>query len=111
MPPSGPSRDKNDLFRERLDAVLNMRHPLVRLSGLMPWVRFDEAFDRFYRPVGRPAKPTRLMVVLHYLKHVYGTKRWWSGGWRMRTVSILAVSSFPATRRGEDRQMCFPPNR
>ncbi|BAV52933.1 transposase IS4 (plasmid) [Mesorhizobium loti] len=71
MPPSGPSRDKNDLFRERLDAILNMRHPLVRLSGLMPWARFDEAFDRFYRPVGRPAKPTRLMVALHYLKHVY----------------------------------------
>ncbi|ESY63017.1 hypothetical protein X743_33500 [Mesorhizobium sp. LNHC252B00] len=48
-----------------------MRHPLVRLSGVMPWARFDEAFDRFYRPVGRPAKLTRLMVALHYLKHVY----------------------------------------
>lgn len=71
MPSSGPSRDKSDLFRERLDALLNMRHPLVRLSGFMPWARFDEAFDRFYRPVGRPAKPTRLMVALHYLKHVY----------------------------------------
>ena len=37
----------------------------------MPWGRFEEAFGRFYRPVGRPAKPTRLMVGLHYLKHVY----------------------------------------
>jgi len=34
------------------------------------WSRFDEAFGRFYRPIGRPAKPTRLMVGLHYLKHV-----------------------------------------
>lgn len=65
MPPSGPSRDKNDLFRERLDAIIKMRHSLVRLSALMQWARFDEAFGRFYRPVGRPAKPTRLMIGLH----------------------------------------------
>ncbi|ESY64914.1 transposase IS4 [Mesorhizobium sp. LNHC252B00] len=71
MLPSRPSRNRNDLFRERLDAIINMRHPLVRLSGLMPWARFDETFGRFYRPVGRPAKPTRLMVGLHYLKHVH----------------------------------------
>lgn len=71
MLPTRPSSNKNDLFRGRLDSIINMRHPLVRLSGLMPWARFDEAFGRFYRPVGRPAKPTRLMVGLHYLKHVY----------------------------------------
>jgi IS5 family transposase len=41
------------------------------LAGLVPWSRFDEAFGRFYRPIGRPAKPTRLMVGLHYLKHVH----------------------------------------
>ena len=71
MLPSRPSSGKNDLFRERLDAIINMDHPLVRLSDLMPWDDFDEAFGRFYRPVGRPAKPTRLMVGLHYLKHVH----------------------------------------
>ncbi|SDA99990.1 Transposase domain [Mesorhizobium qingshengii] len=41
----------------------------TRSSGLMRWARFDEALGRFYRPVVRPAKPTRLMVGLHYLKH------------------------------------------
>ncbi|MET4038171.1 IS5 family transposase [Bradyrhizobium sp. RT4a] len=71
MLPSRPSRDKNDFFRDRLDAMINMKHPLVRLSALMPWARFDKAFGRFYRQVGRPAKPARLMVGLHYLKHVY----------------------------------------
>jgi len=71
MRPSHPSSGKNDLFRERLDAIINPRHPLARLSGLMAWSRFDEAFGCFYRPVGRPAKPTRLMVGLHYLKHVH----------------------------------------
>lgn len=51
--------------------MINMGHPLVKLSRVMDWSRFDEAFGGFYRPVGRPAKPTRLMVGLHYLKHVH----------------------------------------
>ena len=51
--------------------MINMSHPLVKLSKVMDWSRFDAAFGGFYRPVGRPAKPTRLMVGLHYLKHVH----------------------------------------
>ena len=51
--------------------MINMSHPLVKLSKVMDWSRFDAAFGGFYRPIGRPAKPTRLMVGLHYLKHVH----------------------------------------
>jgi IS5 family transposase len=82
MRPSKPSRRGGDLFRERLDAIIDMGHPLVRLGELVAWADFDEAFGRFYKPVGRPAKPTRLMVGLHYLKHTYDlsdeetVKRW-----------------------------------
>ncbi|MEQ8653036.1 MAG: IS5 family transposase [Kiloniellales bacterium] len=64
-------RGGKDLFRERLDAIIDMEHSLVRLAGLIPWSDLDAAFGRFYKPVGRPAKPTRLMVGLHYLKHSY----------------------------------------
>ncbi len=64
-------RGGKDLFRERLDAIIDLNHPLVRLSELVAWSDLDEAFGRFYKPVGRPAKPTRLMVGLHYLKHTY----------------------------------------
>ena len=71
MKPSKPSRRGGDLFRERLDAIIDMGHPLVRLGELVPWGGFDEAFGRFYKPVGRPAKATRLMVGLQYLKHTY----------------------------------------
>jgi IS5 family transposase len=71
MRPTRPSSGKNDLFRDRLEAIINPRHALARLAGVIPWARFDEAFGGFYRPVGRPAKPTRLMVGLHYLKHVH----------------------------------------
>ena len=71
MHPTRPPSGKVDLFRERLEAIIDPHHTLVRLAGLVPWPRFDEAFGRFYRPIGRPAKPTRLMVGLHYLKHVH----------------------------------------
>jgi len=71
MRPSRPPSGRSDLFRERLEAIIDPRHALVRLAGLVPWSRFDDAFGRFYRPIGRPAKPTRLMVALHYLKHVH----------------------------------------
>ena len=71
MRPIRPSSGKHDLFRERLDAMINMKHRLVKLAGVIDWPGFDQAFGGFYRPVGRPAKPTRLMVGLHYLKHVH----------------------------------------
>src|SRR5215469_8863130 len=71
MRPTRPLSGKSDLFRERLEVIIDPHHALVRLAGLVPWSHFDEAFGRFYRPIGRPAKPTRLMVGLHYLKHVH----------------------------------------
>ena len=58
--PTVPS--SGDLYRSRLDQILDPRHELVRLAGLIDWDRFDQEFGRFYRPLGRPAKPTRLMV-------------------------------------------------
>jgi len=71
MEPSKQSQGGKDLFRERLDAIIDLKHPLARLAELVPWSDFDAAFGRFYKPVGRPAKATRLMVGLHYLKHSF----------------------------------------
>jgi transposase, IS5 family len=65
MPSSG------DLYRSRLDQILDQRHELFRLASLIAWDRFDQEFGRFYRPLGRPAKPTRLMVGLSYLQHTF----------------------------------------
>ena len=66
-----PSRG-DDLFRPRLDAIIDARHPLVQLAGLIDWARFDEAFGSRYAETGRPGLPTRLMVGLHLLKHMKG---------------------------------------
>jgi IS5 family transposase len=61
-----------DLFRSRLDQIINLRHELVRLAALVDWRFFDERFEPLYAGTGRPGVPTRLMVGLHLLKHLHG---------------------------------------
>src|SRR3954447_8138294 len=60
----------DDLSRPRLDAIIDARHPLVQLAGLIDWARFDAAFGSHYAETGRPGLPTRLMVGLQLLKHM-----------------------------------------
>ncbi|QRM32956.1 hypothetical protein JO965_26865 (plasmid) [Microvirga sp. VF16] len=71
MGPKPTLPSSGDLYRSRLDQILDHRHELYRLAGLIDWDRFDHEFGRFYRPLGRPAKPTRLMVGLSYLQHTF----------------------------------------
>ncbi|GAC1646107.1 MAG: IS5 family transposase [Chloroflexota bacterium] len=82
MPPKKPKLRDDELFRMQLTNMIDMKHPLVKLAGLIDWSRFDEAYGRFYTQKGRPALPTRLMAGLHLLKHMEGLsdeavcKRW-----------------------------------
>src|SRR5215204_6461909 len=71
MGPKPTLPSSGDLYRSRLDQILDQRHELFRLATLIDWHRFDQEFGRFYRPLGRPAKPTRLMVGLSYLQHTF----------------------------------------
>src|SRR3712207_590956 len=71
MGPKPTLPSSGDLYRSRLDQILDQRHELFRLASLINWDRFDQEFGRFYRPLGRPAKPTRLMVGLSYLQHTF----------------------------------------
>jgi transposase, IS5 family len=73
MRPNPPDpTDPDDLFRARLSQQLDMRHPLVRLAGLIDWQVFETRFGEFYHPhVGRPGVPIRLMVGLCYLQHTF----------------------------------------
>jgi IS5 family transposase len=69
LPQGDPS---DDLFRARLSNQLDRKHPLVRLAGLIDWASFETEFGSLYHEaLGRPGKPTRLMVGLTYLKHCY----------------------------------------
>src|SRR6201985_2756187 len=62
----------DDLFRARLSNQLDRKTPVVRLAGLIEWESFETEFGSLYHEtLGRPGKPTRLMVGLTYLKHSY----------------------------------------
>lgn len=74
MKPQRPSSDnpQRHLYRTELSELIDLDHPLARLARAVDWRRFDQAFSPLYDPgCGRPALPTRLMVGLHYLKHLY----------------------------------------
>jgi len=61
-----------DLFRNRLDQIINMKHELILLAQRIDWSYFDKEFGTFYvEKKGRPGKPIRLMVGLHYLKQAF----------------------------------------
>ncbi len=87
-----------DFFRSRLDAMIDLRHPLAVLATRLPWAsieatlapvferraregRLSEDIDLFgvapalagvgVSAAGRPRLPVRLMVGLLYLKHAY----------------------------------------
>ena len=74
MRPKQPTAEpQEDLFRARLENLVDPRRALVRLAGLIEWERFETAFGPLYTDaIGRPGLPTRLMVGLHLLKHMDG---------------------------------------
>lgn len=62
-----------DMFRNRLENILNHRHELYRLGGLIDWEVLDRKFGKLYSEEGRPGIPIRLTVGLTYLSHAYKT--------------------------------------
>jgi transposase, IS5 family len=62
-----------DLFRSRLDQVINMDHVLVKLARTIDWGFLEEKFGAVYVDGSgrRPPLPTRLMAGLAILKHTY----------------------------------------
>lgn len=63
---------QRDLFRARLDQIIDLGHPLVVLAGKIDWGFLEERFGTVYedRP-GRPPLATRLMAGLAILKHMH----------------------------------------
>jgi transposase, IS5 family len=63
---------EQDLFRSRLDQIIDMNHALVKLARAIDWRFLEERFGAVYtdKP-GQPPLPTRLMAGLAILKHSY----------------------------------------
>ena len=63
---------QSDLFRARLDQIVDLSHPLAKLAATIDWRFLEERFGAVYtdKP-GQPPLPTRLMAGLSILKHTH----------------------------------------
>ena len=62
----------SDLFRARLDQIINMKHELVQLAAKIDWEFIDGEIAPLYSDKGRPGIETRFVIGLLLLKHIYG---------------------------------------
>jgi IS5 family transposase len=70
---SQPRDDRqDDLFRSSLEAIINLRHPLVRLAAEINWDFLAKRFGSVCSVgPGQPPLPTRLVAGLLILKHMH----------------------------------------
>ncbi len=67
-----PARSTSAAGATPLRKMLNPQHSLYLLTEAINWQVFDEQFGPLYADsIGRPALSTRLLVALHYIKHLY----------------------------------------
>lgn len=64
-------QSQGELFRTELELIINEDHELSRLAKVINWSELEEYFGNQFSEQGRPGKPTRLMVGLHYLKYAF----------------------------------------
>src|SRR5271155_5918923 len=72
MRPKKPETTESDLFRARLDQIINLKHELVQLGGKIDWDWIDREIAPLYSEKGRPGIETRFAIGLLLLKHIYG---------------------------------------
>jgi IS5 family transposase len=62
-----------DMFRSRLDQILDMKHELVKLASVVDWGGLERDLSGYYcADTGRPAGSIRLMAGLIFLKDAKG---------------------------------------
>ena len=63
---------KQDLFRSRLDQIIDLNHALAKLARTIDWRFLEDRFGAVYTDgPGQPPLPTRLMAGLAILKHTF----------------------------------------
>lgn len=61
-----------EIFKVRLEEIINKEHPLVKLAKAINWKNLEEKLSKKYsEKMGAPGKEIRLMVGLQYLKYMY----------------------------------------
>ena len=70
-PKKSETTGSTDLFRARLDQIINLQHELVQLAGKIDWDWIDGEIAPLYSDQGRPGIETRFLIGLLLLKHIY----------------------------------------
>jgi IS5 family transposase len=70
-PKQQPKARHDDLFRARLDQIIDMKHELVVLADKIDWAWLDEQLAGCFSDQGRPAEPVRFMIGMFLLKHTF----------------------------------------
>ena len=63
--------NQRELFRTRLEDLINPNHELALLSKTIDWQYFENEFKSFYSDKGAPSVPIRTMVGCMLLKQLY----------------------------------------
>ena len=72
MRPKKPETTRSgDLFRARLDEIINLRHELAQLAGKIDWDWIDGEIAPLYSDQGRPGFDW-FAIGLLLLKQIYG---------------------------------------
>jgi IS5 family transposase len=64
-----------DLFRARLEQIINMKHELVQLGGKIDWDWIDGEIAPLYSDKGRPGIETRFVIGLLLQAHLRAIRR------------------------------------
>jgi IS5 family transposase len=63
--------NQQHLFQTRLTDLINLEHPLVKLTQEIDWAKIETEFQGLYSKQGRPSVPIRKIVGLLLLKHMF----------------------------------------
>ena len=91
---------QNDLFRSRLDQIVDRDHALAKLGRAIDWRFLEERFGAVYTDkAGHPPLPTRLMAGFRSssTRTISPTRICAPDGSRTPTTSSSAARSFSST--------------
>jgi len=69
-----PKNEKRtlEIFKVSLEDIIDMKHPLVKLSRTIHWENLQEKLsEKYSKTMGAPGKEIRLMAGLQYLKYMF----------------------------------------
>ena len=66
-----PDRNQREIFRTRLEDLIDPHHSLALLAKAIDWKYFEDEFKPYYSDRGAPSVPIRTMVGCLLLKHLY----------------------------------------